>query len=346
MVKIKRFIFIFCMCFICTLIPNTSFAATEWKDEGEFSIGVTDCTTHTAEACKIYTSGSKKIHIGNNGYNSASRRFVLDYDTGVLCVQFQTYAEKEEKYEKNISIQYKVSIDGNKVDVIPISKEAKTKIGENGLAIKKSQYGARVAYILSFMENTITSSNESTNIENRRVNGTQGAMWDIAPKFWSEIKVGSTKLEIRTSDYYETRFKGFIENKNATSIINKSEAYGNYMTSNPTAASKANTTLKISELDKTYYKIGPFKVKYSVNTFEEATFAGFKSASLKMGNNNVASSDWGFCDSKGNKISKPSNTEEEFYIKVKKTSIKNSGKLSINVKKMNVKADFLCYVKW
>ena len=342
MSKVKKIMFIFTICFMCILIPNMSLAA--WKDEMKFELPASKCNhtknpEHSTNCIKYATvtkqGTAKNIHIGPSGYSKESYKSELDKTRGNLCLQHNKKSD-DEFADSHLAIQFKMSIDLNKVTVAAVSKEAKEEIkknkGEEVSTLDNSKYSARFAYILSHINTEVGAGI-------RLENGTQGAVWDIIPTFWKELK---SKTEFDTGkgnvnyDKYE---------KKAKWLIDEAEAYGNFAVSdackNP--MSKEDTTVRVTELDSNNYKIGPFKVKYASNSYTNSDkkviqFAGYTGAGLRIDGKDV--SDWSFCNGKGEAIDTPNNNGGEFYIKIAKSKIGRSGSLSINSKKMKTKADY------
>ena len=341
MCKNKKIILILIVCFLCMLIPNKALAATwVWKGARKFTLPEGKCTnSEHPEGCKTYKSGNRVIHVGNTGFSKGSPRIILNRDMGVLCLQHNNQSE-DEFGEVNLSIQYKMAIDENTVTIKPLSKEAREDSGKDLIKLENSEYSARVAYILSHISDNINAS-----ANDRYENGTQGALWEIVPSFWKELKQKTAFEDGSGSETYNSWIK------KGKKITDESIAYGNFAKSNSSAPSTIKTTIMTKECpnNSSYYLVGPFKMKYADNTYTDSEnqiirFAGYDTSSLKMDNNSISSSDWSLCNSKGKEINKPSNTGEAFYIKVKKNKMSGEGSLKVNVKRMKVRAEYFTMV--
>ncbi|MDO5305292.1 MAG: SpaA isopeptide-forming pilin-related protein, partial [bacterium] len=330
MSKIKKIVFIIIICLACISIHNISLAATTWKDERHFSLDGTDCTNtkHKKWKCTVYTVGKKKVHIGVDGFIGNVKPRLNN--KGVLCFQHDIKEnagdddDDDDTKPNPLEVQYKVEINQNIVKITPISKAARAKSGEDAKEFN-SIYSAQVAYILSHTSKT-AGNNE------RRDNGTQGALWMIIPIFWSEIG-GNMKFS-EVADKMSTSWTSVA---NAKKIWNESKAYASYVNSKVNTA-QVPTKITVSVLDKDYYRIGPFKMTFPSKSYGDIKFAGFESADLKIDGSDVKSGDWMLCDEKGDKLEPVSNND--FYIKVKKNKIGAEGSLKVNTKKMVTTADF------
>ena len=182
MSKVRKLIFIFTICFMCILIPNMSSAA--WKEERKFELPASKCNhtknpKHSTNCIKYATvtkeGTAKNIHIGPSGYSKGSYKSELDKTRGNLCLQHNKGSD-DEFADAHLAIQYKMSIDLNKVTVAAVSKEAKEEIkknkGEEVSTLDNSKYSARFAYILSHINTEVGAGI-------RLKNGTQGAIWDF-----------------------------------------------------------------------------------------------------------------------------------------------------------------------
>ena len=338
MCKNKKIIIILIVCFLCMLIPNKALAATGvWKGARKFFLPADKCEISGHKGvCTKYTSGSKEIHVGPNGF-LGSNRIVLKYDKGVLCLQHSKDSVGEFGKER-LKIQYKMTIDENKVTIQPMSKEAREDSGSDLITLEKSQHSARFAYILS--HNGVYTSDEE-----RRLNGTQGAVWEAIPSFWKELKQ-KTEFDDGTGDKMNQNWLD-----DGKKITDESIAYGNFAKSNIQEPSIIETTIVTKECpnNSSYYLVGPFKMKYANNTYKNSKnevirFAGYDTSSLEINNKSLSSSDWSLCDNNGKKIEEPSNTGEDFYIKVNKNKMNGEGNLKINVKRMKVRAEFFTMI--
>ena len=333
MSKIKKIVFIIIICLACISIHNISLAAT-WKDEEHFTLYGKTCTDHKKDECTVYTVGSKKVHIGVNGFIGSVKPRLNN--RGVLCFQHDIKENGDDSDDDTtkanpLEVQYKIKItEDNEVIITPISIAAQADSGKGTITYKDSEFSAQVAYILSH-------TSDKAGQTNRRDNGTQGALWMVIPSFWSEL-YNNTRFSDPQGSVMST---SWTKLPNAVKIFNESGAYADYVNSNKnkTGPKIVPTKITVSVLDKDYYRIGPFKMTFPSKSYGDIKFAGFESAALKIDGNTVGSTNWMLCDENGKKLEPASN--RDFYIKVKKDQIGAEGSLTVKTKRMVTTAE--CY---
>lgn len=331
MSKIKKIVLMIIICLACISIHNVSLAATtSWKSTRSFLLSKGSCSNKKHTGCTTYSTGRITMHIGADGFLSGSAKPYLDKDVGLICLQHDAEAETFfENGENGMEIQYRMTIDNKKVTVIPMSEAAKSASGSSTISTN-SKSCARVAYILSHIS-------DSAGEDIRKSNGAQGALWRVIKSFLDNLKEKTAFDGVVVSQYQGK----WDDVANALKYYNEAKAYSNISIFSP---STIGTKIKVSEFDNNYYIIGPFKMKFSDGSYTDddgnvTRFAGFKSAKLKMDTNQLDSKNWNLCNKEGKKITEPT-SEEDFYIKVKKSGIGAKGILTIETRKMNVYANF------
>ncbi len=323
-----------CMAFIflCILgtfvLPNQSRAAETWAKSGvRFVRGsfesLYNWTTRTSIKGDLLLEGSKKnphrmiIDYTDKSKRKFSENPELDSTKGLLCLQHRTKSIPAAKH----TIRKNIRIDG-KTKIINI---------DTGVSTSTDRVAALVGYLL-------TSTSETAGTDERKDNGTQGALWQASEEYYGAF-VGSESLDDEFYSKIEDAEGGVGKWANMKVALNKYDEATDY--SNMDIRNTAFTNAKYSTWKSSgnYYIIGPFKATFTDHKVGGIRFAGETSTASGEVGSTFGNTKVTFCDINGNKIS-PLKSGSNFYIKVPKSAGNPGGQFVLRTRRLNVKAEW------
>ncbi len=317
--------------FLCILgmfiLPNQSRAETWAKSGVRFVRGsfgsLYNWTTRTSIKGDLLLEGSKKdpyrtiIDYTDKDKRKFSKNPVLDSTKGLLCLQHRTKSISAAKH----AIRKNIRIDG-KTKIINI---------DTGVSTSTDRVAALVGYLL-------TSTSETAGTDERRDNGTQGALWQASEEYYGAF-VGSESLDDEFYSKIEDAEGGVGKWANMKVALNKYEEATDFSNMNIVKTAFTNAKYTTWKTSGNYYIIGPFKATFTDHKVGGIRFAGESSTAPGETGSTFGNTKVIFCDANGNEKS-PLKSGSNFYIKVPKSAYKPGAQLVLRTRRLNVKAEW------
>lgn len=274
--------------------------------------------------------------------NKAKRGFGNDYpvlneNRGVLCLQHKTDAKgrggEAPKIKNNIIV-----VDKNVI----VDREVNKDDGKSAQSSYQKNSAGRIAYMLTFM-------NKTTSMNDRKKNGTQGAIWANIETYYDAFPGNLWAGMASNMNSSDSAFVEWSERRRAEKISAESVAFESMLSNKRNDISLDSSSCKwtISGND---YIIGPFKASFTNYIYKNKEFdinkrmAGVVKGDCVLTNfDGTKVSGWNFCDESGKIDNEP---KGDFYIKVNKNDIAGKGNsisFKLKTREIGVKAEWYTF---